>query len=98
MITLPARLEIAEAADLQAEMQAALQTGAALQVDGSAVASADTAGLQLLISLQHSAERAGRQIEWTALSTHLRAAAAGLGLDWLFPPSETPDTDTKTED
>lgn len=66
---LTGELTIYRAAELQQQLQAALQHGGgSLEVDLSGVTELDTAGLQLLIALKKSAQEAGGQLSLTGHS------------------------------
>lgn len=79
VVELPARLDIAAAADLKRQLDAALAASQPLTLDAQAVEQVDAAGLQLLLALQRTAA-AGAGAAWRNLTPVLREAAALLGL------------------
>lgn len=77
--TLPARLDTANAAGLAAHLSTLRGTDVSL--DGSAVNSAGTLGLQVLVSARRTWTQEGRVFEIVAPSDALTAACQGLGID-----------------
>lgn len=77
--SLPAALTLRELGPVAARLRAAIDAGVA-DIDASAVAMADTAGVQLLAAAALSAARLGRPLHWRAASPALTQAAAQLGL------------------
>jgi anti-anti-sigma factor len=57
MFDLPERMDSATAAGIQRDLQAALQPGCSLIVDGSAVTYMSAAGVRVLASVLHEAEQ-----------------------------------------
>lgn len=89
-LALPASLEIQRVQELATLASNCLGAASALRVDGSAVTSADTAGLQLLIAIRRAAAVRGVLFKWGPVTPALRATAAILGLDTElgFSPAE----------
>ncbi len=79
-LRLPAALEIHCVRDLASLALERLAAGRAVRIDGSAVQSADTAGLQLLVALRRDALANGTSFEWHGTSPVLLATGAILGL------------------
>ena len=73
-------LEIRDVESARSRLLAALDGVSALQVDVSAVAAADTAGAQLLLSLQREAAARGIGIEFVGESPVLTTIVKQLGL------------------
>ncbi len=81
-IELPFALGVSQVVDLRAELLAALRGDEALVVlDAREVDSADTLGLQLMVSFVASAEAQARTWRWEGVSEPLRSTARLLGLD-----------------
>ena len=81
ILDLGERLTIAMAGEIKERLAAFLQVPAAfLVVDGSRVASVDTAGLQLLTVFCHEMHERGIEVLWRDASAILRQGAATLGL------------------
>ena len=78
-IELGKSLGIREAAELRERLLAAIEAGS-LVLDGSAVERADSAGLQLLVSLQRSLAARGETLTYRGVSPALADAAKILGL------------------
>jgi phospholipid transport system transporter-binding protein len=76
---LPAALTMRELGPVAARLRAAIDSGVA-EIDASAVATVDTAGVQLLVAAVLSAARLGKPLRWRAASPALTEAAAQLGL------------------
>jgi anti-anti-sigma regulatory factor len=79
-VALPARLDIQNAAALKAALLPFESEPSAIEIDGSAVEAADTAGLQLLVALVHGRRTAQRDVRWSARSDALFHAVTQLGL------------------
>ncbi len=79
-ITLAQRLDIAQARALQQELVQAFTSGARVELDGSGVMRADTAGLQLLLVFMHSMGVAGKPVVWLSASAALQDAACLAGM------------------
>lgn len=87
---LPAELTIYAASGLRAQWLAALDTSppdADLQVDASAVAEVDGAGVQLLVALARQLAARDRALRLERPSERLSAACAALGLASLLGDS-----------
>lgn len=78
-IELGKTLGIREAAELRERLLAAIEAGP-LVLDGSAVERVDSAGLQLLVSLQRSLAARGETLTYRGVSTALADAATVLGV------------------
>lgn len=79
-LMLPAMLEIQQAREFATLARNHLASTPLLQIDGSAVTSADTAGLQLLVAVRIEALTRGVPLQWRNPSRVLRDTAAILGL------------------
>lgn len=79
VLELPARLDIAAAAGLKRQLDAALAGAQPLTLDAHAVEHVDAAGLQLLLAFQR-ADPPGTGAAWRNPSPVLCEAAALLGL------------------
>jgi anti-anti-sigma factor len=73
-------LHISEAEELRTALIGSLETTPALSLDLSEVNACDTAGFQLLCSLQKSAKRDGKEFRIAAMSAGMHAVSAILGL------------------
>jgi anti-anti-sigma regulatory factor len=83
-LVLPAELTIYSVAELRTHWLAwleAMDDAGPGQVDASAVAEVDAAGLQLLLSLSGALDRRRRALQLLQPSAALRAACQALGLD-----------------
>lgn len=78
-IELGKSLGIREAADLRARLLAAIEAGPVV-IDGGSIERADSAGLQLLVSLERSLSSRGELLSYRAVSQPLLDAARILGL------------------
>ena len=76
---LPAALTMHELGPVAARLRAALDAGVA-EIDASAVATVDTAGVQLLAAAAVTAAALGRPLRLRAASPALTQAAVQLGL------------------
>jgi len=74
------RLSIDQAEALLEKLEAAVQVGGDVVLDGSEVQYSDTAGYQLLISLRKTLETTGNSIQWHAVSDNIREITGYLGL------------------
>ncbi|MAD45739.1 MAG: hypothetical protein CMH98_12100 [Oceanospirillaceae bacterium] len=74
------RLSIDQAEALFSEAEKSVHHGGEITLDASAVQFCDTAGLQLLLSLQITLEKTGHRIHWHSLSDAVRETAGYLGL------------------
>lgn len=72
-------LSIREVSERQRQLQAMLQAGAA-EVDAGALASIDTAGLQLLLAAAAAAQARGLKLKLIGGEKLLQGAARALGL------------------
>ena len=83
IVTLPADLTISQAPQLRAALLTALQAGEAVELDARAVATADVAGLQLLVAAAKSAAAQpvalGFLAQGRSEALDRAAAQAGLG-------------------
>ena len=80
-ISLPRRLDIANAGELHRVACAALQDGGPLEVDAAQVAEIDTSALQILAALWIAAAGAGVSCRWRgSVSPTLRRGARLIGL------------------
>jgi anti-anti-sigma regulatory factor len=79
-IELPARLSIAQSADLHRTLLANVDSGAPLILDGSGVQEIDTAILQLLVSAWLGNAKRGVECRWQGVSESLRHAATLIGV------------------
>lgn len=80
VLVLPALLDIRAVQALAAQLRKHVECGSAFELDGSAVTSVDTAGLQLLIAARRAAEARNLAFGWHAVSEHLRTTGEFLGL------------------
>ena len=86
-LVLPAELSIYTAGELSSHWLAWLDAQAGEgpgQVDASAVAEIDAAGLQLLLSLSAALQRRGRSLQLLQPSAALQSACQALGLQSLL--------------
>jgi anti-anti-sigma regulatory factor len=79
VVVLPANCNIAQVEQLYELFSSAAGAGR-VKIDASQVATADTAGLQLLLAVQKRLGGHGGSIEWIGLSDVLKKAAMDLGL------------------
>jgi anti-anti-sigma regulatory factor len=79
-IELPARLSIAQSADLHRTLAACCEAQVPLVLDGSCVEDIDTAILQLLVSAWLGAAKRGVECRWQGASDSLRHAATLIGV------------------
>ncbi len=77
-------LTIREAMSLKQQFRALFERGRAVDLDGGAVSSADTAGIQLLVALAIEANRRQVEIAWRGASPVLLQSAARLGFSALL--------------
>jgi len=92
-ITLPERFDITAARAVHGELVDALASGAPVEIDASAVARTDTAGLQLVLAALHAGEPTPEdtpRVRLTARSDAFDRAAAALGADALLASPATP--------
>ena len=73
-------LDISHATALHGRMQKALQKSSVVELKAHTVQKADTAGLQLVLSLKNEIETTGGQLIWKKPSNELIDAAKLLGL------------------
>ncbi|KJV27220.1 STAS domain-containing protein [Luteibacter yeojuensis] len=83
-LALEADLRIGAAPALRDTLLAALNAGAAVQLDGNAVAQVDTAALQVLAAFSRDARAASVPVAWLGASDTLRRGVTVLGLDALI--------------
>lgn len=79
-IELPARLSIAQSAELHRTLVSCCEGQARLLLDGSRVEEIDTANLQLLVSACLDAKKRGVECRWQGVSEALRHAATLIGV------------------
>ncbi|WP_018876640.1 lipid asymmetry maintenance protein MlaB [Thioalkalivibrio sp. ALE31] len=80
-IALPERLRIDTAAECWQELRAALDAGDGLQLESSAVADIDAAGVQVLLMARHAAVRNAQDFSLNEASASLAQAFQALGAD-----------------
>ncbi len=93
LVTLGPSLTIQEALGLKKQLGGVLSAGGAVHLDGAAVRSADTAGIQLLVAFSREAQMRNVEIIWRGASAVLLQSAARLGLSaslGLAAPNEAP--------
>ena len=78
-ITLPSDCTLRSARPIQEQLVAALQAVDAVTLDCSAVAHADLAGVQILVSATRTAQAADRSFRLTGVSDILAAALTRAG-------------------
>ncbi len=86
-------LTIQEASGLKQQLAGILSAGGPVYLDGTAVRSADTAGIQLLVAFAREAKMRNVEIIWRGASEVLLQSATRLGLSALLglaAPDETP--------
>ena len=74
-------LDIAHATALHSRLQKSLQKSSTIELKADGVERVDTAGLQLMVSLNSEVQRCGGELIWKNPSKPLLAAARSLGLD-----------------
>lgn len=84
VITAPARLTVEHAVDFLASVRERAAFGSDLTIDLSAVAAADTAGVQLLAMLRRELQDRGVQLDLQSPSAAVTGSAELLGLGHLF--------------
>ncbi len=77
-------LTIREVMSLKQQFHAMLAAGGAVNLDGGAVSSADTAGIQLLVALALEAKTRNVEIAWRGASQVLLQSAERLGLSMVL--------------
>lgn len=80
ILELPAQLTIAEVTLFRERLVRLLKTRAEILMDGTNVAVADTAGIQLLAAFCREAADRSVQVRWRSAGDSLAQAAALLGL------------------
>ena len=83
-VTLGERLTIESAAELRERLQAVLGDGASLRIDAHAVERVDTAGLQVLASLQKTLQARGGGLQWEGFSDEMLDALELAGMKSLL--------------
>ena len=66
-------------------------------IDLTKIKACDTAGVQFLVALEKSLERAGKPFRITAVSDVVRETAASLGVHLDIPTATTAETDSNGE-
>jgi anti-anti-sigma regulatory factor len=79
-IELPARLSIAQGADMRRMLLSSFEAAEPLVLDGSGVQEIDTAILQLLVSAWLGHAKRGVECRWQGASESLRHAATLIGV------------------
>lgn len=82
------RLSIDRVEALFTEMEAAIRHGGQITLDATHVQFCDTAGLQLLLSLQTTLEQTGHEIAWLGFTDVVSETAGYLGLNNVLHLSE----------
>lgn len=77
---IPADFSLRTVRDLFAQISSALQEGAEIEIDCSALATIDLAGIQLLVSAARSAQAAGKRLFLQPPCDILEAALARAGI------------------
>lgn len=93
LMALGPSLTIQDALGLKQQLDGILSAGGAVHLDGAAVRSADTAGIQLLAAFSREAKMRNVEIIWRGASEALLQSAASLGLSALLglaAPNEAP--------
>jgi len=80
-LVLDAVITIAEAAALKDQLLAHINRNGEVTLDGTRVASVDTAGLQILLAFVRTLQGHGAVIRWTGVSPALFNTAQLLGLE-----------------
>ena len=80
VIVLPAHFDIRSVAGLARLLRERVSIPAPVLIDAGAVASTDTAGLQLLLAARRAAETKRVAFEWRAVSDAVRATSATIGI------------------
>lgn len=80
MIECGERLSIEHVEMLYANAEQALATAGNITLIADRVQYCDTAGLQLLLTLQKTLEKTGHKIHWQSVSETVREVSAYLGL------------------
>lgn len=83
------RLSIDRVEALHEQILAALDSVDSIEIDASQVQYADTAGLQLLLTLQNSLQASGKGLHWQGASDAVIECAELLGLHTLLQLSQT---------
>lgn len=83
-IVLDEVLDIANVKDLHARLLDGLQHSTAITLVGSGVERIDTAALQVLCALLHTAKSQGKTVTWQEPSGTLRSSAKLLGLEQIL--------------
>lgn len=73
------RLSIERAEEMQPVLEKSLNDSMGIVLDGSAIQYCDTAGLQLVLSLQKTLSKTGHSVQWSAVSPVLLETAGYLG-------------------
>lgn len=80
-VELAAELRMNGAEALRTRLQAALEAGEPVDIDGAAVTTADAAALQVLYVFASEARQRELAWHWSAVSAPLREACVLLGID-----------------
>ena len=83
-IVIGSELTIKNVADFKQQIDDSLIQQDEIRLDAAELQKIDTAGLQLLFSLQKSLQKSGHQIEWTNQSDVIVSAAKIVGMESLF--------------
>lgn len=74
-------LAINSVADLYGKLSKALETSSTIELDTSGVEKVDTAGLQLLVALEHEVEKSSGKVSYKNPSEALQQAVVTMGLN-----------------
>lgn len=88
-VSLVGRLVVSDTVDARRRLDAALQHGRTILLNGAGVTGVDTAGLQLLAAFCTAARARGLGPRWTQTSAALRDGATALGLSMLLALHDT---------
>lgn len=85
IITLPESLSIHQIESQLGDLRLAFQSDAeTYNLEGSKIETIDTSGLQLLLALIKSAQKADKTIKWSSTSEQLTTSASKLGLSEML--------------
>lgn len=80
IIKIEGSLDIRRCAELKEQIMGQLNQGPSVRMDLAGVSTADTAGLQLLSSLQRHANEEDIELEWAHVGSLIREKAEELGM------------------